>query len=110
MTLSLSTFLIGFVLALVQFVAALPWLLLAFYSPADRERLWRRPFSQSVLIRLAVALVVCAALPMLGAVFNQGPESWETLGRTYAGLLQIQLTVDLFIVGFALLLWLMPKS
>src|SRR4051812_48024169 len=109
MTLTLSTFLIGFVLALAQLVAALPWLLMAFYGPADREALWRRPFSQQTLTRLAIALAVCAAVPFLGAVFNQAPESWETLGRSYAALLQIQLTVDFFIVGFALLLWLMPK-
>src|SRR5687768_2050177 len=110
MTLTLSTFLIGFVLALVQLVAALPWLLLAFYGPADREALWRRPFSPQTLTRLAVALGVCAAAPLVGAVSGRGPDDWETLGRSYAALLQIQLTVDFFIVGFALLLWLWPKS
>jgi hypothetical protein len=110
MSLTLSTLPLGFVLALIQFVAAVPWLLLAFLSPDDREALRRRPFAPWVLRAAGIALAVCVVVPLIFSSFVTATDSLEALGRGYAALLQVQLTVDLFILGFALVLWLWPKG
>jgi hypothetical protein len=110
MTFSTSTLLVGFVLMLVQFLAALPWLSLAFVSSADWQALRRKPFSSWLLQRLAIGLVVCAAVPFLVLLLVQNRDSLEITGRLYAAVLQLQITVDLFILLFALVLWLWPKG
>lgn len=110
MTFSTSTLLVGFVLMLVQLLAALPWLSLAFVSSADWQALRRRPFSSWLLNRLAIALAVCVAVPFLVLLLVQNRESLEIVGRLYGGVLQMQITVDLFILLFALVLWLWPKG
>src|SRR5262249_23756457 len=110
MTFTLSTLPFGFVLMLIQFVAALPWLVLAFLSPDDRAALRRQPFAPWVLRAVGIGLAICVVVAFIFGTFVQSPDSLEALGRSYAALLQVQLTVDLFIVGFALVLWLWPKG
>ena len=110
MSFNLSSLPLGFLLALIQLAAALPWLLLAFLSPEDREELRRRPFAPWVLKTAGIALALCVAVPLVFSAFVQAPDSLEALGRSYAGLLQVQLTVDLFILGFGLLLRVWPKG
>src|SRR5262249_30510350 len=102
----------GFLLMLIQILAALPWGLLAFFSPEDRKIVWNVPFSpQRLGVVLGIFLLVTLVVPWVFRVLIGGsPDSLETLGRTYAAILQVQLTVDFFIAVFALLLWLWPKA
>jgi hypothetical protein len=110
MNLSLSTILVGFVLMLIQLLAALPWMALAFLSSADLQALRRNPFSSRFLSRAGIAVGLCLAVSLLAAILVQNRESLETLGRLYAGILQVQLTVNLFILLFVVLLWRWPKG
>src|SRR5262249_54176881 len=100
----------GFALTLIQCVAALPWLLLAFLSPDDRAELRRNPLAGWALKWLGIGLGVCVVVPFVFSTFVKAPDSLQALGRTYAALLQVQITVDFFILGFVLLLWLWPKG
>ncbi len=110
MNLSASALLVGVVLMLLQLLAALPWLSLLFMSSATWEKLRRNPFSAWVLQRVGVALAVCVAVPLFVLLFVQDRESLEILGRLYGAALQVQLTVDLFIGLFALVLRVWPKG
>jgi hypothetical protein len=102
--------LLGAGLVLVQLLAALPWVALAFLSRADLRSLIRQPLQRWVLKQLAVALAICVGLPVLFLTFVQDTGSLEIAGRLYAAFLQTQLTVDLFIFLFALVLKLWPKG
>lgn len=110
MNLTLATLPIGFALMLIQLIVALPWLAIAFLTPAERDKLRSNPFAPWILQRLGIGLAICVVVPVLVTLFVQNSESLETLGRTYAAILQVQITVDLFILGFVLLLWLWPKG
>ncbi len=102
--------LLGAGLVLVQLLAALPWVALAFLSRADVRSLRGKPFQPWVMQWLAVSLGICVGLPVLFLTFVQDTGSLEIAGRLYAAVLQTQLTVDLFIVLFALVLKLWPKG
>jgi hypothetical protein len=107
---STTTILVGAALVLIQLLAALPWVALAFLSRRDLVSLARQPFAPWVLSRLGVALVLAVGLPVLLLTFVQDQGSLEIGGRVYAAALQLQLTVDAFILGFLLLLALWPKG
>jgi ABC-type transport system involved in multi-copper enzyme maturation permease subunit len=107
---STTTILVGAVLVLIQLLAALPWLALAFVSRRDLAALARKPFAPWVLSRVGVALACAVVLPMVFLTFVQDQGSLEVSGRVYAGVLQLQLTVDAFIFGFLLLLAVWPKG
>lgn len=100
----------GFVLTLIQLLAALPWGLLAFFSPEDRKILWQNPLSRRVAVLIGGAIGLSVILPAFASVFVKAPDALEALGRAYAAVLQVQLTIDFFILGFVLLLWLWPKG
>src|SRR5215472_7575438 len=110
MNFSTSTLLVGFVLMLMQLLAALPWLAVVFLSSADVARLRKQPFSTWLLQRLGIGLAICAIVPVVVLTFVQDRESLEIVGRAAAALLQLQITLDLFIAGFGLVLWLWPKG
>jgi hypothetical protein len=110
MTLTLGTLVIGFVLMLIQLLAALPWVAVVFLTPQDREMIARQPFARWLMVRVGIALAVCAFVPLLGGLLRPDRESLETFGRLYAAILQVQLTLDLFILLFAGILWLWPKA
>jgi hypothetical protein len=97
-------------LLLVQLLAALPWMVLAFLNRAEREALLRRPFAPWVLQRVGIALLICIGLPVLLLSFVQDTGSLEVAGRAYSAVLQTQLTVDLFILAFFLVLKIWPKG
>jgi hypothetical protein len=117
MTFSTTGVLIGALLLLIQLVAALPWLALAFVRREDwvgvfrggagvlRSRLARR-----LLIRGAVVLGVLIVGPLLFQSAVQEKTALEVCGHIYAAVLQTQLVVDFFIAAFALMLWLWPKG
>lgn len=106
----MKSYSIGAALMLLQFLLALPWVSLLFLTREDWESLKKHPLAPWVLQRLLVGVVFCVALPVLVLNVVQDKSSLEVAGRTFAAVLQLQLTIDLFIVGFALLLLFWPKG
>src|SRR5258708_4968727 len=108
----LSQYGIGFVLIVIQAVAALPWLVLL---AADRTRQsWFRD-SQGIVVpgRFLAALGIVVALGILPpALFSlvQDRESLEMFGRIYGSILELQLVADSIIGLFSLLLLIWPKG
>lgn len=111
MDFSLSTLLISGGLLLIQAVLALPWIAVAFSPPGDIRlpggKGWRGMLVGPIG---GVTLLVCLVTPVLFFLLVQDKSSLEITGRTYAAFLQIQLTVDLFILLFVVLLQTLPKS
>src|SRR5262249_3736030 len=107
---STGSILIGALLVLVQLVAALPWLAVIFFTRADLVALRKKPLPNWLLPRLAVAPGCCLLIPAVFRWVVQDRESLEISGRVYAGVLQLQLTLDLFVLGFAGLLAVWPKG
>src|SRR5262249_33860308 len=62
------------------------------------------------LPRILIVVAVAVAAPLAFNLFVQGKEALQTLGQVYGAVLQIQLTVDFFILCFAALLLLWPKG
>lgn len=110
MNLSANTLLIAAGLLLLQLLLAIPWAIVAFLSREDRQALRERPFAPWVLQRLAAGLVICVAAPVVFLTFVQDQASLEVAGRVYAAVFQLQLTLDLFLLGFGLLLIVWPKG
>jgi hypothetical protein len=103
---SLTTTLVGAALVLVQALAALPWLAAGFLTGGGRAPGAARRWLLPALGVLAGALAAGAVFPLL----VQQQESLEVAGRIYGAVLQAQLTVDLFVLIFALLLAVWPKG
>jgi ABC-type transport system involved in multi-copper enzyme maturation permease subunit len=111
MNFSLTDLGVGLLLALVQFVASLPWLAVVFFSSAERLALWRGPRTRTLMARLYNTLLVpaVAALALTFLIFLSG-SGRTAAGYVYAAFLQLQLTADLFILFFVALLWVWPKG
>jgi hypothetical protein len=109
----LATFgslLIGMALLLLQVLAAVPWVVTLVLSEQDRRDLMKNPFSQQMGLRLGVLLLATLVIAALFGIFVQERESLEIAGRVYSGILQLQITVDLFLLGFWVLLSVWPKG
>jgi hypothetical protein len=113
MNLSGTSLTVAFVLLLIQLLAALPWLLLVFRSPGDRVWSRRDPLFWSHVR----SFLTTAGVPVLGfmlfalaGLFFVGASYLETAGLGYTFLLQLQLTIDLFIAVFVFLLRAWPKG
>lgn len=98
-------FLIGTLLCLLQLVAALPWL--AVLDLDTFRKTSRRPSSWGGAL-VGVALGGIALAVLLG--FVQDPKVLQLWGRLYGALLHVQLTADVFILGFAAMLRSWPKG
>ncbi|MGE3804677.1 MAG: ABC transporter permease [Gemmataceae bacterium] len=110
-------FAIGVGLALIQVVAALPWLALMFRSSLGSA--WQEGGLAGYLARwVATLAVLVVVVPLvltnsdLSAAFgvSRDPGWLRTYGGFYAAVLQIQLIVDAFILFFALMLLTWPKG
>jgi hypothetical protein len=100
------------VLVLVQFLAAVPWL---WVANEVAFRAWRRQTPQSVIaaragILLGGLIFAGAFLGMVLALLIRDPERLQFWGGVYGGILQIQLTVDVFILVLVVLLKAWPKG
>jgi ABC-type transport system involved in multi-copper enzyme maturation permease subunit len=100
-------------LVVLQFAAAIPWLVVVLL-PAGREVSWRRQlFAAENLVRnFVVAGIVLVCGIILGAVlwqFQDGP-SLEWYGRVYGAILHFQVIVDFFVLSLAGLLLVWPKG
>lgn len=98
----------GFVLCLVQLLAAIPWIL-AWSATAQLVR----PARGGLSGRLAQALLVLAIVTaVVVALLNHQHDRdyLNAIGRLYGGLLSLQLLLDLCVAVFWVLLQIWPKG
>jgi ABC-type transport system involved in multi-copper enzyme maturation permease subunit len=101
----LQSVLVGIVLCLVQFLAALPWI--AALDPRTFRQVARR--GSSWLIALGGVIGAGVALAVFISVI-QDPGRLLVWGRLYGAVLQAQLTLDFFALLFPLLLLVWPQG
>ncbi|HEV3263117.1 MAG TPA: ABC transporter permease subunit [Gemmataceae bacterium] len=97
----------GIVLVLVQVVAALPWVAVLNWD------LIKRAFATDPVLFFKFALPVLALGAVAGLIspfFNLDPSSMAIWGGIYGATLHAQLTVDFFVLVFAVLLPVWPKG
>jgi hypothetical protein len=105
---TLSLVLFGFLLVLIQVLAALPWMLAINWAVVRRTlQDWlQNPQLSSNVARLlvaGVALVIAGVAPALFLGIIKDPDSLETWGRVYGCVLHLQLIPDTFVLFFLLL-------
>jgi hypothetical protein len=108
-----GSLLIGVALLFLQALAAVPWVVALILSEQDRRVLMRallHPFSAQLVIRVGIVVLVILGIDLGFGTFVQEREALENAGRAYAALLQLQLTLDFFLLGFWCLLKLWPKG
>src|SRR4051794_36374690 len=119
MIFSISTLLIGTLLLLVQVLAALPWVLTAFAPramlvrgilPTLRATLATSAGRQTSAIVGGAFVLFSLLLPALFFFVTRDKDALDRWGRLYAAVLQLQLTIDLFVLLFPLLLLVWPKG
>ncbi|MGL6075964.1 MAG: ABC transporter permease [Fimbriiglobus sp.] len=94
----------GLLLALIQILAALPWLYAL--DSASFRKIWKNPISLLYAIGAVIGVGLGFAL-LLG--YRSDSSGLVNLGRSYASVLHLQILVDLFIYVPLLLTVLMPK-
>jgi hypothetical protein len=117
---SFSNIVIGAILLLVQLLAALPWLAVALSAGRPAFESLRDYFTglsvsgqravSRGLLRLGTLLFSLVVVPILLLVLAPEREALELAGRCYGAALQLQLVLDFFVLGFAVLLRLWPKG
>lgn len=95
----------AFVLVLIQFLAALPWLWAM--DPKSARMLIRKPATWGNLVGALLGVTALVAFLM---VSQKGSNLLQLLGRTYGSVLHLQLAVDFFIAAFAIVLFVWPKG
>ena len=100
-----QTFIVACVLALVQSLAALPWLCALNTEKLDREL--RRPMA---LLGFVAAVIGLGAALTAIMMFRGDPEKLEFDGRMYGSILHLQLIVDFVIILVAVMLRFWPKG
>lgn len=104
----LNLYLISVVLALIQAVAALPWIIvlnLRTIRSRDDVGTWVRWLGLGLL-----AVVTVGAIPGMLLLWRQGRDSLQLYGGVYGFVLHVQLVADFFILVFAVLLAVWPKG
>jgi hypothetical protein len=119
MSFSFPTFLIGLALILVQLLAAVPWVLTAFLR---REvlalgftnlisDLFRKGKAGLLLLYLVGGFFgVAAGVELLFFSLTRDQDIIQNWGRFYGAVLQLQLTIDFFVLIFPVLLLVWPKG
>lgn len=113
-----ESLLFGLILILLQFLAALPWILSYAKSPGQASILssffnrkdplaWGR-FLEKVSAPVLIVLSLAALL--VAGFFSVDRSSLETYAYFYSFFLQIQLVIDFFILFFPVLLTIWPKG
>jgi ABC-type transport system involved in multi-copper enzyme maturation permease subunit len=126
MSFSLQQLGAGFLLLLLQGLAAVPWILVFNWttvkntfrsqveSPEKLLGFWLlggfRGLYFLVLVVVAVVVGVGGVVPAFFFGLIQDRDTLTTLGRIYAAVLELQLAVDLIVAAFGLLLLVWPKG
>jgi hypothetical protein len=101
--------LLGTVLGLIQIAAALPWI--AALDPVGFKGWLRRVTTTALGLQVAAGiLAVLLAVLVLLHTSHPSPAQMVGWGRIYGSVLQLQLSADLFVGFFALLLRLWPQG
>jgi hypothetical protein len=102
----LTSALTGIVWALIQFLAALPWL--AVLDPATFRASLRKPSHWGMALGSVVGIGV--VLSVLVRFFFSDPDQALVWGRVFGAVLNAQLGLDFFVLVFGLLLALWPHG
>lgn len=108
----LNLYIVGLILALVQVLAALPWLLLLRNQDwsALRHQLADAGFVMRSLLKLVVFIVALGLVPAIQMNVVQDRGALQYYGGIYGAVLHLQLIADFFILVFALMLAIWPKG
>lgn len=101
----LSLFLLTTLLALLQGLAALPWVIAL--DPNLVGSRWRQPKSVGLTLLVILGVGFLAAVIVM---LNNDVRALRLLGRTYAAVLQLQMVADLLVLVFGITLWFWPKG
>lgn len=102
-------------LMLVQFVAAVPWLLAWSWQSKrpDNTPKKKAPARLTPLTALGGALAIALGGGLVVGWLLDGVRTTDTLegvGKAYGSLLQLQLQIDLLVILFVVMTWLWPKG
>src|SRR6266511_2098355 len=108
----MSLIFLGIILVLVQYAAAVPWLLALVWQPAPPatglKQVTAGPapgVKPSFVLLVGLGCAVGAGVLLgFGMDMFRDRATLEGIGQGYGSLLQLQLTIDLFVLGFALVL------
>src|SRR5687768_13218168 len=109
----MNLFVLCVILMLIQFAAAVPWLLAWSWQPAPPPggpRVAARGVRPTALLGGGLGVAVGAGLVLGLLASGSSPGLLEGLGQGYGSLLQAQLHIDLFVLLFAVLLLVWPKG
>jgi hypothetical protein len=98
----------GFVICLVQFLAALPWACAIAMDP--QVSVFQLTFLRRFVPKALGALLLAAVVPAVFFQFQKEPELLHTIGRIYGSVLYLQLSLDFFAIVFGLLLLVWPRG
>jgi hypothetical protein len=98
----------GFVVCLIQFLAAIPWLSAIALDPSSS--LIGLSFLRRSIPKAIGGLLLAAIVPAVFFQFQKDPELLHSIGRIYGSVLYLQLVLDFFAIVFGLLLLLWPKG
>jgi ABC-type transport system involved in multi-copper enzyme maturation permease subunit len=116
---SISTILVGMLLVFIQLLAMVPWFVSAF---TRREVLSTNVFGvvkdmltapggMRIFLYGVIGVVFFSGLtPIIFYALTRDPDAIQNWGRLYGAVLQIQLTVDFFVLIWPLLLSVWPKG
>lgn len=113
MSFSLSALLVVSIMFLVQMLAALPWVIVLMLEPGELAVFRRSPQDRpAIWERLRKGLTAVGGAFLFGALvvffIQRGLLTFS--GYFYAAILQVQLTLDAFVLFFALALRVWPKG
>jgi ABC-type transport system involved in multi-copper enzyme maturation permease subunit len=117
----MSLIVFGILLMLVQYAAAVPWLLALVWQPTSPEgelkKVSARTGSGATALKPSVVLLGALGCAVVGGVvlglamdLFRDRGTLDGMGHGYGSLLQLQVTIDLFVLGFAIILWVWPKG
>jgi hypothetical protein len=98
----------GFLVCLVQFLAAIPWLSAIALDPSDS--LIGLSFLRRSVPKALGGLLLAAIVPAVFFQYQKDPELLHTIGRIYGSVLYLQLVLDFFAIIFGVLLLVWPKG
>src|SRR6516165_1617674 len=98
----------GFLLVLLQLLAAIPWL--TVLTQGSVRALGRGQVLRESLPQALVVLGVGTVIATVGLGFTPDKETLNTLGRFYGLLLTFQLLLDVLVAVFTVLLAVWPRG